>query len=58
MNKTDNVDIGTEMKDFREFTMVLPPEFRGEALSNSDLIREVHNSFAQAASRRARKVCR
>lgn len=49
MNKTDNVDIGTEMKDFREFTMVLPPEFRGEALSNSDLIREVHNSFARSS---------
>lgn len=49
MNKTDKVDIGTQMKDFREFTMVLPPEFRGEALSNSDLIREVHNSFARSS---------
>lgn len=29
--------------------MVLPPEFRGEALSNSDLIREVHNSFARSS---------
>ena len=37
------------MTDFREFTMVLPPEFRGEALSNSDLIREVHNSFARSS---------
>ncbi|TQS31926.1 hypothetical protein Golomagni_07777, partial [Golovinomyces magnicellulatus] len=49
MNKTDKVDIGSHMKDFREFTMVLPPEFRGEALSNSDLIREVHNSFARSS---------
>lgn len=51
MNKTadDEVDIGTQMKDFRDFTMVLPPEFRGEALSNSDLIREVHNSFARSS---------
>ncbi|KAL2211886.1 ubiquitin carboxyl-terminal hydrolase 2 [Sarocladium strictum] len=49
MNKTENVEIGAEMKDFREFTMVLPPEFRGEALSNSDLIREVHNSFARSS---------
>lgn len=48
MNKTDDVEIGAQMKDFREFTMVLPPEFRGEALSNSDLIREVHNSFARS----------
>lgn len=49
MNKTDQVDIGAQMKDFRDFTMVLPPEFRGEALSNSDLIREVHNSFARSS---------
>ncbi|PNY24446.1 Ubiquitin carboxyl-terminal hydrolase [Tolypocladium capitatum] len=49
MNKTDDVEIGAQMKDFRDFTMVLPPEFRGEALSNSDLIREVHNSFARSS---------
>ncbi|KAK5995874.1 Ubiquitin carboxyl-terminal hydrolase 2 [Cladobotryum mycophilum] len=48
MNKADDVDVGSELRDFREFTMVLPPEFRGEALSNSDLIREVHNSFARS----------
>lgn len=48
MNKTDKIDIGTPLTEFREFTMVLPPEFRGEALSNSDLIREVHNSFARS----------
>ncbi|KAL6822505.1 ubiquitin carboxyl-terminal hydrolase [Trichoderma camerunense] len=49
MNKTQDVDIGPQMHDFRDFTMVLPPEFRGEALSNSDLIREVHNSFARSS---------
>jgi ubiquitin carboxyl-terminal hydrolase L5 len=27
----------------------LPPEFRGEALSNSELIRDVHNSFAKSS---------
>lgn len=42
------VDVGEKLRDFRDFTMVLPPEFRGEALSNSDLIREVHNSFARS----------
>ncbi|KEY65937.1 hypothetical protein S7711_07742 [Stachybotrys chartarum IBT 7711] len=49
MNKTsENVDIGDKLYEFRDFAMVLPPEFRGEALSNSDLIREVHNSFARS----------
>ncbi|TWU74690.1 hypothetical protein ED733_004705 [Metarhizium rileyi] len=49
MNKTEDVDVGSQLRDFRDFTMVLPPEFRGEALSNSDLIREVHNSFARSS---------
>lgn len=43
------MDIGTPLNDFREFTMALPPEFRGEALSNSELIRDVHNSFARSS---------
>ncbi|KAI1468928.1 ubiquitinyl hydrolase [Daldinia caldariorum] len=43
------LDIGGPLGDFREFTMALPPEFRGEALSNSELIREVHNSFARSS---------
>ncbi|KAK7425395.1 hypothetical protein QQZ08_008074 [Neonectria magnoliae] len=49
LNKTSDVQVGEQLRDFREFTMVLPPEFRGEALSNSDLIREVHNSFARSS---------
>ncbi|KAK2678217.1 hypothetical protein RAB80_006957 [Fusarium oxysporum f. sp. vasinfectum] len=49
LNKTNDVEIGEKLGEFREFTMVLPPEFRGEALSNSDLIREVHNSFARSS---------
>ncbi|KAL0932981.1 purine transporter [Colletotrichum truncatum] len=49
LNKTTEVDIGDKLSEFREFTMVLPPEFRGEALSNSELIRDVHNSFAKSS---------
>ncbi|KAK6948689.1 hypothetical protein Daesc_010459 [Daldinia eschscholtzii] len=49
MNRSEEVDIGARLRDFREFTMALPPEFRGEALSNSELIRDVHNSFARSS---------
>lgn len=50
LNKTSSgVDVGAPLCDFRDFTIELPPEFRGEALSNSDLIREVHNSFARSS---------
>ena len=43
------IDIGEQLRDFREFTAVLPPDIRGEALSNSELIRGVHNSFAKSS---------
>ncbi|KAK7996288.1 ubiquitin carboxyl-terminal hydrolase 2 [Apiospora marii] len=49
MNKEGEVEMGGPLREFREFTMMLPPEFRGEALSNSELIRDVHNSFAKSS---------
>ncbi|KAL5598995.1 hypothetical protein BROUX41_003687 [Berkeleyomyces rouxiae] len=49
MNKPDDIDMGAEMRAFRDFTLTLPPEYRGESLSNSELIRSVHNSFARAS---------
>jgi ubiquitin carboxyl-terminal hydrolase L5 len=56
LNKTDAADtpeapveIGSGLQDFREFAMCVPPALRGEVLSNSELIRETHNSFARAS---------
>ncbi len=43
------VDVGADLRAFRDFAMALPPDLRGEALSNSELIRDVHNSFARAS---------
>ncbi|KAK4044842.1 ubiquitin carboxyl-terminal hydrolase [Parachaetomium inaequale] len=45
----ETINIGPTLTSFREFTMALPPEYRGEALSNSELIRDVHNSFAKSS---------
>lgn len=49
LNKEGEIDVGTQLKEFKEFTASFPAQFRGEALSNSELIRDVHNSFAKSS---------
>lgn len=39
LNKEGEIDVGQQLREFKEFTSGFPSEFRGEALSNSDLIR-------------------
>ncbi|KAK8177890.1 ubiquitin carboxyl-terminal hydrolase-like protein isozyme L5 [Phyllosticta citrichinensis] len=49
LNKDGDIDIGAPLRDFKDFTTAFPADLRGEALSNSDLIRETHNSFARSS---------
>jgi len=48
LNRQD-LDVGGDLREFREFTQAFPSDLRGEALSNSELIRTVHNSFARSS---------
>lgn len=41
------IDIGAELENFKSFTKSFDSKTRGQVLSNSDVIREVHNSFAR-----------
>jgi len=48
MNIEDSgVSLGTTLQEFKEFCGALDSETKGLALSNSDQIRSVHNSFAR-----------
>jgi len=44
-----NMELGPVLGEFKEFTKSFDPSMKGLALSNSDTIRTVHNSFARQA---------
>ena len=43
------IHIGPSLREFKDFTDGFPADLRGEALSNSDLIRDTHNTYAKAS---------
>ncbi|RKP35239.1 hypothetical protein BJ085DRAFT_22840 [Dimargaris cristalligena] len=45
---TPGIELGDELRQFKEFTHEFSPELKGLAISNSDVIRTVHNSFARS----------
>lgn len=47
--KPSGIDVGPSLHEFKEFTTGFDASLRGETLSNSDLIRETHNSFARSS---------
>jgi len=49
LNQDDKITIGPQLSEFKEFTAAFPSELRGDVLSNSELIRTVHNSFARSS---------
>lgn len=46
LNKSDVIDIGDELGNIKLFITGFDPELCGETLSNSEVIRTVHNSFS------------
>lgn len=45
-----SVDLGNTLKELKSFASALPADMRGLAISNSDVIRNMHNSFARSDS--------
>ncbi|KAG0004136.1 ubiquitin carboxyl-terminal hydrolase [Entomortierella chlamydospora] len=43
-----NIDLGEELTNFKSFVSDFPAELKGVAITNSDLVRTVHNSFSRS----------
>eukprot|EP01017_Pseudomicrothorax_dubius_P010039 TRINITY_DN13536_c0_g2_i1.p1 TRINITY_DN13536_c0_g2~~TRINITY_DN13536_c0_g2_i1.p1 ORF type:complete len:376 (+),score=110.21 TRINITY_DN13536_c0_g2_i1:134-1261(+) len=41
------IDIGEELRNFKAFAQEMDPQMKGLAISNCELVRKVHNSFAR-----------
>lgn len=48
LNHQDEIELGPELENFRDFTLQFPPDLRGDAMTNSDILRTTHNSFSQS----------
>lgn len=43
----DEVELGDELRNFKDFTENMTPPDRGQVIANFDFVRSIHNSFAR-----------
>jgi ubiquitin carboxyl-terminal hydrolase L5 len=47
VNNIPNIDLGENLRSFKEFTMPFTPALRGDAINNFEFVKRIHNSFAR-----------
>ncbi|KAJ5124676.1 uncharacterized protein N7515_008501 [Penicillium bovifimosum] len=47
VNNIPDIDLGENLKSFKEFTMSFTPALRGNAINNFEFVKRIHNSFAR-----------
>jgi len=47
LNSVDRVEIGDELKGFKDFTREFTPDMKGDTLGSNIMIRTAHNAFAR-----------
>lgn len=47
VNNVNDIELGDELRNFKEFTMPFTPALRGDAIANFEFIKRIHNSFAR-----------
>ncbi|KAB8269645.1 ubiquitin carboxyl-terminal hydrolase [Aspergillus minisclerotigenes] len=47
VNNIEGLELGDNLQHFKDFTMPFTPALRGDAISNFDFVKRIHNSFAR-----------
>ncbi len=47
MNRSKEIEMGSELSNLRDFSMMMSPKDKGWAIGNSEVIRLAHNSFSR-----------
>lgn len=49
VNNIPGLEMGQDLRNFRDFTQDMSPHLRGEAIDNFSFVKKIHNSFAREA---------
>jgi len=47
LNQEENIELGSTLKEFKDFTASFPPSLKGVAISSSEPIKKAHNAFGR-----------
>ncbi|OQE00803.1 hypothetical protein PENVUL_c046G10033 [Penicillium vulpinum] len=47
VNNIPDIDLGENLRSFKEFTMPFTPALRGDAINNFEFVKRIHNSYAR-----------
>ncbi|KAE8166191.1 ubiquitin carboxyl-terminal hydrolase [Aspergillus tamarii] len=47
VNNIEDIELGDNLQHFKDFTMPFTPALRGDAISNFDFVKQIHNSYAR-----------
>ncbi|KAJ5780891.1 hypothetical protein N7457_006051 [Penicillium paradoxum] len=47
VNNIPGIDLGENLRSFKDFTMPFTPALRGDAINNFEFVKRIHNSFAR-----------
>lgn len=51
VNNIPSIDLGENLRQFKQFTRNFTPALRGDAIGNFEFVKQIHNTFARSVWR-------